>query len=522
MLLDTLQERGLAAADVRWGDPDECRFPLFDLLRPLPVQWMGNSACGIMLGAAFRVSCVLFLLPYWYMFLLDKATWNNHSYLFGILGFLLFLSDANRYWSLDGLFHYNISNSDVPLWNYSLLRSQIFLVYFLAGLKKLDLDWVGGYSMENLSQHWIFDPFRFVLTSGQVDYFIVHLGGLTIDLVIGFLLFFNKTRLLGFLICSSFHLMNSQLFSIGMFPWMMLATQPLFCNADWPRAVFRRIPHALRLLTPDVDEDTQPSSHCLYPKTYIKPENTPDTVWKRSSHKQTIPSAHPMARHRLAAVFTLMFVVWQVFLPYSHFITKGYNSWTQGLYGYSWDMMVHTRSLQHLRITFVDRDSGYQGYLNPEMWTKSWRWSSHPDMIQQYARFLQGDSTLCTLCPLNPSCYMYIFVNTTEVHFLERLKEFELSLNGSTARDQVPEKFQKDPMLEKYQQMLAIKEQEQRLKQRTVLERAATFLQLKYDMFSRSFHLIVGAVQSIVTDTPFHDFLRELNSAGTPAASPRH
>lgn len=49
-----------------------------------------------MLGAAFRVSCVLFLLPYWYMFLLDKATWNNHSYLFGILGFLLFLSDANR------------------------------------------------------------------------------------------------------------------------------------------------------------------------------------------------------------------------------------------------------------------------------------------------------------------------------------------------------------------------------------------------------------------------------------------
>lgn len=40
-------------------------------------------------------------------------------------------------------------------------------------------------------------------------------------------------------------------------------------------------------------------------------------------------------------------------------------------------------------------------------------------------------------------------------------------------------------MLEKYQQMLAIKEQEQRLKQRTVLERAATFLQLKYDMFSR-------------------------------------
>lgn len=30
-----------------------------------------------------------------------------------------------------------------------------------------------------------------------------------------------------------------------------------------------------------------------------------------------------------------------------------------------------------------------------------------------------------------PSCYMYVYVNTTEVRFLEGLKEFELSLNGS-------------------------------------------------------------------------------------------
>ena len=58
--------------------------------------------------------------------------------------------------------------------------------------------------------------FRVLLTEAQVDYFVVHLGGLTIDLFVGFLLFFDKTRLLGALMCSSFHLMNSQLFSIGL------------------------------------------------------------------------------------------------------------------------------------------------------------------------------------------------------------------------------------------------------------------------------------------------------------------
>lgn len=37
---------------------------------------------------------------------------------------------------------------------------QIFIVYFIAGLKKLDADWVGGYSMSSLGRHWLFAPFR--------------------------------------------------------------------------------------------------------------------------------------------------------------------------------------------------------------------------------------------------------------------------------------------------------------------------------------------------------------------------
>ncbi|KAK7493349.1 hypothetical protein BaRGS_00015475, partial [Batillaria attramentaria] len=221
MLQDTIIERGLSQADWRW-DPEECHFPLFDWLQPLPVQWMIFlyflmliGAAGIMLGAVYRVSCLLFLLPYWYILLLDKSDWNNHSYLFGLLAFLLTLSDANRYWSVDGLFNRNIHNADVPLWNYALLRSQVFLVYFLAGLKKLgSSDWINGYSMQGIAQHWVFDAFRLVMTTDEVDYFVVHLGGLTIDLFIGFLLFFDKTRLLAFIICSSFHLMNSQLFKI--------------------------------------------------------------------------------------------------------------------------------------------------------------------------------------------------------------------------------------------------------------------------------------------------------------------
>lgn len=41
-----------------------------------------------------------------------------------------------------------------------VLCSQIFIVYFIAGVKKLDADWVEGYSMEHLSRHWLFGPFK--------------------------------------------------------------------------------------------------------------------------------------------------------------------------------------------------------------------------------------------------------------------------------------------------------------------------------------------------------------------------
>lgn len=56
-----------------------------------------------MLGCCYRLSCVAFLCPYWYLLLLDKTSWNNHSYLYGLLGFQLALLGADRYgWAPGG------------------------------------------------------------------------------------------------------------------------------------------------------------------------------------------------------------------------------------------------------------------------------------------------------------------------------------------------------------------------------------------------------------------------------------
>lgn len=57
-----------------------------------------TGAAGVALGCFYRISCVMFVIPYWYMFLLDKTHWNNHSYLFGLTGTFLLFCDANRFW----------------------------------------------------------------------------------------------------------------------------------------------------------------------------------------------------------------------------------------------------------------------------------------------------------------------------------------------------------------------------------------------------------------------------------------
>ncbi|XP_074784470.1 vitamin K-dependent gamma-carboxylase [Athene noctua] len=412
MALDVPQERGLGQLDQRFLDGLEvCRFPLLPFLQPLPLDWMYLlytimflGALGIMAGCCYRLSCAAFLGPYWYLLLLDKTSWNNHSYLYGLLGFQLALLGADRYGSLDGLLRPQKRNTHVPLWNYTLLRAQIFIVYFIAGLKKLDADWVGGYSMGSLARHWLFAPFKLVLSEEMTSLLVVHGGGLVLDLSAGFLLFFDATRPLALIFVTYFHCMNSQLFSIGMFPYTMLASSGLFCHPSWPRRLCARCPSWVQRVLPS----TQP------------PRPSPDCHYRGRGTRGGL-----QPRQHLAAAFTLLYVLEQLFLPYSHFITQGYNNWTNGLYGYSWDMMVHSRFHQHVKITYRDGLTGEVGYLKPGVFTQSRRWKDHADMLKQYS------TCLSRLLPRynvsEPQIYFDVWVSIND-RFQQRLVDPRVDL----------------------------------------------------------------------------------------------
>ncbi|XP_068202139.1 vitamin K-dependent gamma-carboxylase [Palaemon carinicauda] len=431
MFLDLPQERGMGVADKLWGDPNLCHFPLFNWMTPLPLRWM-LILYGVMiictllmiLGCKWRLSCGVFVTCYWYLFLLDKGTWNNHSYLYGLISTMMLFSDPHRCWSIDSISTPTLRNSHVPLWSYMLLRFQVFLLYFYAGVKKLDPDWLYGFSMQHLSEHWVFHPFRLILSNDSIDYYIIHLGGFTLDFTIGFLLFLDQTRKAALFFGIAFHLMNSQIFSIGMFPWVCMVTMPIFCHMSWPRTLISPVTsvfsavycHSKSLLdkskmkiisslsikrsklqikikemnsrrdnriTLKSSMETKSDSNKNEFRLFL--QRNPDCCYEESSAVSW--------KQKLKTLVVLTYIILQLFLPFSHFITKGYNTWTEGPYGYSWDMMVHSWDTLHIKITAIDKETQHKTYVDPSAWVKSNRWASHVDMAVQFGRCIEDKLT---------------------------------------------------------------------------------------------------------------------------------
>lgn len=68
---------------------------------------------------------------------------------------------------------------------------------------------------------------------------------------------------------------------------------------------------------------------------------------------------------------------------------QGYNNWTNGLYGYSWDMMVHTWEPHAIVVKVVDNAKKEEFFVDPYLFTPNDRWTRHGDMVYQYAHCLE-------------------------------------------------------------------------------------------------------------------------------------
>lgn len=120
----------------------------------------------------------------------------------------------------------------------------------------------------------------------------------------------------------------------------MLATIPIFFHNNWPRKFLNRyVPKWLYK-----EEPLQYSSSCLYSKEEIKPEEAKNQTLKSKIANATSVKNAPVKskfRHKFFTIFAILYLAEQGFLPYSHFVTKGYNNWTNVSFFYPRDLKTN-------------------------------------------------------------------------------------------------------------------------------------------------------------------------------------
>ena len=331
-------------------------FPFFGLewVKPLPEAAMyavfgvmAVSSLFILLGLFYRVSISAFFLCFTYVELIDKTYYLNHYYFVSIFTFLLLLVPAHRYFSLDVVRKPALKVTRVPAWTINIFKTQLCLVYFFAGISKLNHDWLIDAMPLRL---WLPANERIPLIGQTWVAYVFSWFGAIFDLTIGFFLLWKPSRKIAYFFVVVFHVFTGWLFKIGMFPYIMIAVTVIFFSEEVHLKILGR----------------------------LKSVETPvDLVYTGA------------AKRSLYLILGLYFLL-QLTLPFRYLLYPGKLYWTEEGYRFSWRVMLMEKS----GITFFyvkDPRTGRRGeVVNRQFLTplQERMMQTQPDMILQYAHHL--------------------------------------------------------------------------------------------------------------------------------------
>lgn len=217
----------------------------FEWLQPLPGNWMyvyyalmGVFGLLIMVGYKYRISIIAFAVMWSCTYFMQKASYNNHYYLLILLSLIMAFQPANKYASLDAKINPTIKSLSMPAWCKWVFILQLFIMYTYASIAKLYPDWLDftfpKLLLQGKQNYPLVGEF---LQNDFMPYFIAY-GGIIFDGLIIPLLLLKKTRKYAFLASIFFHLFNSFVFQVGVFPYLSLAFTLFFFEPKTIRNIF--------------------------------------------------------------------------------------------------------------------------------------------------------------------------------------------------------------------------------------------------------------------------------------------
>lgn len=306
----------------------------------------------IMLGYKYRLSMISFTVMWAGSYLMQKSSYNNHYYLLLLISAIMVFMPAHHDVSVDSKQNKSLKTNAMPNWCRLVFIVQLFIVYTYASVAKLYPDWLDGTVMEILmrskkhyyligdvlQQEWVQD--------------ILTWGGILFDGLIVPLLLFKPTRKWAFIISIGFHLFNSIVFQIGIFPYLALAFYLFFFPPKTIRNIFlKRRP--------------------FYDRAEVK---------------------LPNFKNAYITLFAIYFV-FQITLPLRHYFFKNDVLWTEEGHRLSWRMMLRSK-YGVVTYTVQDKATGEKTVISLDDYlTKKQQRSAStkPDVIWQFSQYLKEE-----------------------------------------------------------------------------------------------------------------------------------
>lgn len=329
----------------------------FEFLQPLPGNWMyvyyvvmGIFGLLVMLGYKYRLSMLAFSIMWTATYLMQKSAYNNHYYLLFLLSFIMVFMPAHKYASLDVKFNPKLKQIAMPNWCKWLFVAQLFILYTYATIAKLYPGWLNTTAIALLMKGKAHYPIIGELLQQKSMHYFIAYGGILFDGLIIPMLLFKPTRKWAFYAALFFHLFNSVVFQVGIFPYLALAFCLLFFEPKTVRNLFLK-------------------QKPLYTKNEV-----------------VIPKNHKL----IVAALSLYLLV-QIALPVRHYFFKDNVLWTEEGHRLSWRMMLRARSgTASYRVVNKATNKLIPINLDKFLTKKQQRGAStKPDIIWQFAQHLK-------------------------------------------------------------------------------------------------------------------------------------
>lgn len=315
---------------------------------PMYFVFLGLGICGILiaLGYRYKLACLGYGVLWSTAYFGQKTEYNNHYYLILLLAFMSILIPAHKRFSLDVKQGRVKEEGRAPFYLVYFFVFQFAIVYVFGAFNKIYPDWLDGTFIRNsFANHWLNEyPFVQMLFSSAVFIYLISYVAIFYDALIIPLLCWRKTRKIGFIASIFFHMFNSIVYQVGVFPYLSLSVLVFFVSIEYLEKIIGKVEWAKN----------------------------------QKTHNYLLPS-----------IFVVYFFV-QLILPIRHFFIKGNVFYTEEGHRMSWRMMLRSKSG---RVKFYIEENGKRKfYPIYDLVSKGQELviAQYPDITYQMAKVIQS------------------------------------------------------------------------------------------------------------------------------------